>query len=208
MSIVGLDKAVYLPNIPFENPGESIERLPISEGNYAVASIAAYKHKPNIEGVQWFLDNVWPTVYQEMPDASFLIYGSNLDHDISKKWYSYQGVKVVGFVEKIEDAYATCCLTICPVLRGAGTNIKVVESGAHGRNCIMTSFAARGYSTSSSMAKHLWVAQDAAEMADKILYLLKNRDENIRTASEFADVVSENYSVNSFESTVRQLLKA
>ena len=203
-SIKGLANSILLPNIPFESRQNSIQQQPLSDSSAIVTSVAAYKHKPNLEGVQWFLDRVWPIVIEKMPEARFHIVGSNLSNEYLVKWGRYRGVKVVGFLEDIKDAYSECSLTICPVQRGAGTNIKVVESGAYGRNCVLTSFAARGYSACESLAKHLWIAENEDEMAKTILYLLSNHDINRKTAKEFASVIVQTYSLRSFESTVRQ----
>lgn len=205
-SVVGLEYSNFLPNIPFHDYSASIEPQPLAIGSAVVTSIAAYKHKPNLEGVQWFLDYVWPIVFKRMPDAEFHIVGSNLGEKYSDKWRTYPGVKIVGYVQDIEDAYLKSCVTICPVLRGAGTNIKVVESGAYGRNCVITTFAARGYSQNIEFAKHLCVAKDETDMAEKILVLLGDYEFNRDSALKFSEAVLNEFSYSSFEKTVKQTI--
>jgi glycosyltransferase involved in cell wall biosynthesis len=55
-------------------------------------------------------------------------------------------VIVTGFVEKLEETYANCSFTICPVLWGGGSNIKVLECLFHRRTSVVSSRAAQSHS--------------------------------------------------------------
>ena len=38
--------------------------------------VGGFNHKPNLDGLEWFLDEVWPLVQKELPDIALNIFGS------------------------------------------------------------------------------------------------------------------------------------
>jgi glycosyltransferase involved in cell wall biosynthesis len=92
----------------------------------------------NREGLEWFFKQVWPTLAARVPDARLQIAGAG------PKLGLPAGVEQLGFVEELEPVYAQAQLCVAPLLSGAGTRLKVLESMAHGRPVVATSIGAEG----------------------------------------------------------------
>jgi hypothetical protein len=198
-----LKEAKLLPNVPFVRDEDPVNDDVVLECNHTVMTIGSYGHAPNVRGVDWFLDEVWPLVLRKMPAARFEIYGSQMSNELKSRWGQLPGVEAIGFVEHVADAYRNCSLAVCPVLSGAGTNIKVIEAGMHRRQCVLTEAASRGFSCDPNLSSLLQVGASAPEMATLILELLNDSTENQSGADRFRDVVQEHYSYTHFAKVVK-----
>jgi glycosyltransferase involved in cell wall biosynthesis len=200
-----LKHSELLQNIPFVATGEPINQTPVGDESLSAMTIASYNHRPNVEGVDWFLQKVWPVVLQKQPKAVFNIYGSQMSDELRARWAAHPGVNAIGFVEYVADAYRECALAVCPVLSGAGTNIKVLEAGMHNRMCVVTRVASRGF---AALGEYLSVCDDAHGMAEAIVNLLSDRESNRAQAEEFAEAVKQRYSYEHFSKVVKHSVEA
>jgi glycosyltransferase involved in cell wall biosynthesis len=100
---------------------------------------------PNREGLEWFLEKVWPRVRAERPGVRLKVAGSG-----DASWLAeYDGFEWLGKVRSVEDLYGNVHAMIAPVHFGSGTKIKVVEAVSHGRAV----FATRGAFQGSGLSK-------------------------------------------------------
>jgi hypothetical protein len=75
----GLSKATVLPNIPLlEVAGEALQPLNFPAGSSEVGVIASFRYDVNEQGMNWFLERVWPLVVKGVPEANLKIYGSGI----------------------------------------------------------------------------------------------------------------------------------
>jgi polysaccharide biosynthesis protein PslH len=204
----GLKNASVLPNIPFSTSDEVRPYVAPGAECKTVMVIGSYDYEPNVEGVDWLVERVWRSVVSEMPDAVLKIYGSNMSAAMRERWNSVSGVEAVGFADSLEEAYQSATLTVCPVLRGAGSNIKVIESAAYGRVCLLTEASARGYQDDPDLDGLLPVATSPAEMSANLLHFL-NASDDLETASRcLYDVVQSKYSRAQFISIVKDAVSS
>ena len=100
---------------------------------------------PNRSGLEWLLQDVWPQVIKNRPNAILKIVGSG-NRSWLEKYQYLKGVKIVGFVKNLQDAYQDCHFTIVPMIYGSGTRIKVIESFVMNRRLISTQMGVQGAS--------------------------------------------------------------
>jgi glycosyltransferase involved in cell wall biosynthesis len=100
-------------------------------------------YAPNSQGLQWFLDRVWPLIQRRVPDAVLDIAGRNPPLAIQKA-HGKLGVVVHGFVEDLTPLYRTASLSIVPLHAGGGTRLKVLESLANAVPVVSTNVGAFG----------------------------------------------------------------
>ena len=111
-------------------------------------------YKPNSEGVRWFLDEVWPRIRAEVPDARFDIGGH--PSPAVAGWDRESGVQVCGFVEDVGVFSRNAAVAVVPILRGGGTRIKILEAWALGLPVISTSVGCEGLGAVDGQT--LWIA--------------------------------------------------
>lgn len=100
-------------------------------------------YKPNIDAVEWFIENTWNKVQQRWPDARFIIAGMNPVQSV-KNLKRYKGVEVTGFVDDIRTAYAQANVSIVPMRIARGIQNKVLQSFSCGLPVIASPMGAEG----------------------------------------------------------------
>jgi len=201
----GLEKGVLLPNIPFP---DHVSKNPFPENDESLnaLTVGAYSHKPNEEGVDYFVQHVWPEVRRRVPSAEYRIVGTGITNDMRKKWVGVPGVNVIGFVPDLASEYQSAAFAVVPIQWGAGTNIKVLEALAYGRTCVLAPFARRGYEHTLRHNEALLVAVNAADMREACVHLLEDAVLRARLAAKGCEIVQREYTFEKFCSIVKQSL--
>lgn len=201
----GLENARLLPNIPFPDY-ESSDIPDVSTDEKILMTVAAFSHRPNVEGVDLFLRQVWPDIHRSLPDAVYHIVGTGIDRRLQRRWGDVPGVRLVGYVEKLSREYRKASLSVVPLQWGAGTNIKVLESLAFERACVVTPFAHRGYEDCLRDGESLCRAKDAREFVQACVMLLTNPERCARMGKRGASVVRDAFSYDRFRRIVEETM--
>lgn len=129
---------------------------------------------PNVEGVSWFVQEVWPLVRARHPDARLDIVGSKPDSRVQALAQA-SGVRVTGFVPDVREYIAAGRVCIAPLRIARGVQNKVLEAMAMARPVVCTSQALEGIP--AVPGRHVLVADNAAAYADAVSRLLEPTDE-------------------------------
>ena len=115
---------------------------------------------PNVDAVHWLVNEIWPAVARERPDAELRIVGQGLAEGT---FSTVQGVTVVGEVDDIDDELRTAVATLAPLRVGSGTRIKILEGWAQRVPVIATSIGAEGLDWHNE--SDLLIADSSADFA-------------------------------------------
>jgi glycosyltransferase involved in cell wall biosynthesis len=99
---------------------------------------------PNLEGLAWFLKEVWPQAHAELPELELHIAGSHPPTNITSRPAGQDNVFVHGFVESAPAFMQQYELMLVPLLSGGGMRVKVVEGLALGKAVLSTTLGAEG----------------------------------------------------------------
>lgn len=132
----------------------------------------------NIDGIEYFMDQVWPLVARARPDARFVVVGRNppaalVERALARKlnW------TFTGFVDDVRPYVRAAHAYVIPLRVGGGTRIKVYEAMALGCPVVSTSIGVEGLPVERG---HHYVEADApGDMAAALLALL---DDDARRA--------------------------
>ena len=136
----------------------------------------------NVQGIEWFLNNVWPDVLAKCPEAKLRVVGS-VAHNIGG---THPNVGLVGMVGDLLPAYQTAAVCIVPLLSGSGFKTKLIEALGFGKACVSTSVGAAGLPRSNPP---LIVADAADKFASAVNSLLKDPGLRREFESRAADYV-------------------
>jgi Glycosyl transferases group 1 len=128
------------------------------------------KTAPNIVGLRWFLDKVWPAVLAGVPDAELAVAGS-VATAISG---NVLGVRLLGAMPSLEALYRDAAVVISPLPVGSGLKIKLVEALGHGKAIVATTATVQGFEALTREA--VAVADDPASFAAELIALLRDRE--------------------------------
>lgn len=128
--------------------------------------LGSFDWPPNLEGMLWFLDEVWPSLRGDLIGrAKIEIAGSNPPPAIRDR-HDGEMLIVHGYVDDLTELKARSDILIAPLLSGSGVRVKVVEALAAGIAVVATSKGAEGL-----MAVHgrdLLVADSADEFGQAL----------------------------------------
>ena len=112
---------------------------------------------PNIDGINWFVAEVWPEIMKRRPASRLRIAGSCCG-GIAKVG---EGIELLGRVDDLAPLYARAGVVVSPLREGSGLKIKLVEALGHGKAVIATETTLQG--VKSLLAGAVLQADTAAE---------------------------------------------
>nr|WP_262907856.1 glycosyltransferase family 4 protein [Hymenobacter sp. 15J16-1T3B] len=98
--------------------------------------------RPNQEGLEWFLQHVWPEARRNHPELVLHVAGKNMPDHIRD--LRVPGVQVHGFVESAPVFMQQYEVMIVPLLSGGGMRVKIIEGMALGKCIISTGLGSEG----------------------------------------------------------------
>lgn len=129
----------------------------------------AMDYQPNIDGVLWFYEQIYPLIRKTMPQVYFFIVGSRPTEEVTKL-HGKDGITVTGFVDDIRPYYAAADLSVVPLRLARGVQNKVLEALAMGNAVVTTSKALEGIE--ARPGRELMVADNPETFAQQVLDLL------------------------------------
>ncbi|MBL7754138.1 MAG: glycosyltransferase [Chitinophagaceae bacterium] len=97
---------------------------------------------PNVEGIEWFLNEVWDHIKASFPEVTFYVAGKNMPARILSK--RSPQTEVVGEVDDFIAFSLSKNILIVPLRSGAGIRVKILEAMALGKPIVATSMAMEG----------------------------------------------------------------
>lgn len=107
-----------------------------------IAFVGNFNHKPNVDALIYFFNEIWPLVKEKQNNIRIIIIGPDAPDEILK--FTNEDIIFLGHVKDLETALSNIRLTIAPLRFGAGAKGKVISSLACGVPCICTSLAVEG----------------------------------------------------------------
>ena len=156
--------------------------------------LGALDWHPNLDGLNWFLDHVWPIVHNRYPNVQFHIAGKGMPHELKNS--SRKNVVMHG---EVKDAYAYMrerAIMVVPIFMGSGMRVKIIEGMALGKAIVATAMAVEGLKVRHG--NHLFITDDPREFADCISVLIEKPGmlEVIgRHAAQYSRSVFDNHAI-------------
>jgi len=141
-------------------PAHSIADEPVAvPKEFDVGLIGSWTWKANEEGLQWFIETVYPNC---APDISICIAGRGAD------WLEgqYPNVRYMGFVDNAQAFLEKARVVAIPTLSGGGIQIKTLDAIASGSQIVATPLALRGI---TSPPPTVSIGRTSEEFSDKLL---------------------------------------
>ena len=150
---------------------EDYKRVLLPMQPNTIFHFASMDWMPNIEAVNWLLENVWNDVIKEIPYAKLVIAGRGMPESIKQKVSS--SISIIEQVESSVEFYKTFDIMLVPLWSGSGLRIKLVEGLAYGKAIITTGIGAEGIPYVAN--KHLMIADSCKDFKNAIITFIKNQ---------------------------------
>lgn len=184
----------YVPNVV------DVASLPVNArrpGEQVALFIGDFTYQPNQEGLAYLVEEVMPLVWRELPEASLNVVGRGVHAPPADP-----RVRILGFVDDLDAAYAAVDAVVVPLLSGGGSPLKFVEALARGMPVVATTHAA-ALIEQGQAGEHFLAAADAETFAAALVSLFRG------SATELGEraraLAEEHFSIDAL---VRQLSTA
>ena len=168
----GVDLAEYRPD-PANSNSDSAN--PNSDPNASaplITFVGAMDWEPNVDGVEYFCAEVWPSIKAEVPQARFRIVGRNPGRRV-QRWVSIDAsIEVTGRVPSVVEHLRQSAVVVVPLRIGGGTRLKIYEAMAAGRAVVSTTVGAEGLDVHHG--HDITLADDARSFAQAVIALLRD----------------------------------
>lgn len=154
--------------------------------------VGGFSHHPNIDGVKWFVENVY-NIIRDKQNIPFYIVGSNAPDEI--KALDGNGIVFKGFVsdEELSDIYKKCKMVVVPLRYGAGVKGKVIEAIYNGIPIVTTSVGAEGIKNVEDV---VCVEDEPKQFAEKVLELYNDDEQLESMGNKSQQFVKEYFSID------------
>ena len=132
--------------------------------------LGAMDWKPNLEGISWLINEIWPIIKNEIPHSELHIAGKNMP-----KWLlndSLDGITNHQHVDDAKEFMNEYDIMLVPLLSAGGVRVKIIEGMALEKAIISTTIGAEGLDFSNN--KHLLIANTPNEFCQKAMQLAMN----------------------------------
>ena len=140
---------------------------------FRVTFIGGMHWPPNLEGVNWFAEKVWPRVSQALPSAVLTLIGKGAPKKLCRQERMAR-VEVAGYVSDLQQYLRETAVFIVPIRSGAGMRVKILDAWCWGLPVVSTSVGAEGMRTVSG--DNLLIADDEGSFAENLIRVFQDHD--------------------------------
>ena len=162
---------------------------PPSDGR-TVVFFGLLSYVPNIDGVHYFVEEIWPRIVAHNDTARFKIIGGGPPPSLQA--LASPRVELTGFVPDLRPHLAEAALVVVPLRLGGGTRLKIVEAMAMGKAIVSTTLGAEGIEAVSG--RDILIADEPDAFAAAVNHLLTSSRDADRMARFARQLAFEQYS--------------
>jgi polysaccharide biosynthesis protein PslH len=182
---------VGIITIPITVDTENMKVVARKPGAYHILSIGTMYWPPNVDGVMWFLDKIFPAVRVCRPEVVFDVVGARPPKELVDRSRSDNGVNVTGYVDDPETFLENAGVMVVPLRAGGGMRVKILNALAQGMPVVSTSIGAEGIPVENG--RHLIIADEPTEFAEAVLHLLEDRSLADKLGKQGRQFIAENF---------------
>lgn len=159
-----------------ENTVDADEFAPRSAGRPGeVLFVGSLFYYPNIDAVDYILDDIWPRVIKRLPDLRLRIGGAKPKPRVIEACRRH-GVPLIPDIPDMAAVFHTEDVLLTPIRVASGTRFKLLEALSSGMGVVTNRLGAEGLPLEDGV--HLRFGEDAGELAERTIELV--RDDGLR----------------------------
>ena len=154
--------------------------------------LGAMDWRPNKEGLEWFLNEIWPDIEKLNSELRFYIAGKNMQRHFFE--YDSENLVVEGEVFDAVEFMNSKAIMIVPLLSASGMRVKIIEGMAMSKCIIATTVAAEGINCVPG--KDILIANTADEFYRSILQCITNPGKWKEIGDNARTMVKRNHNIS------------
>jgi glycosyltransferase involved in cell wall biosynthesis len=154
-----------------------------------ICFIGALDWIPNMEGLTWFIDKVWPALSERFPNLKFHIAGRNTPDSL--KALNIKNIVVHGEVPDAIRFMENYTMMVVPLFSGSGMRVKILEGMALSMVVITTEMGKEGIHAENG--EHLLVADSPDAFIAQIASVLSGQKDRKKIGAAAKSFVEDYY---------------
>jgi glycosyltransferase involved in cell wall biosynthesis len=168
-----------IPHSPF--PNSPVPPFPIPHSPFpnspTILHLGTMFWPPNVAGVLWFARDVLPLIWQQQPEARFVVVGKNPPAEV-QALAADPRIQVTGYVADPLPYLRAADAFVVPLHSGGGMRVKILDAWLQGLPIVATPIGAEGIQLVAG--ENILLAADAPAFAAATLRLLTDPELNQR----------------------------
>lgn len=132
-------------------------------------TIGSFLHDPNVDGVRYLKEKIWPLIRKRLPNAEMHVYGSYPNSKVEQLHNIREGFLIKGRATDAEEVMSEARVCLSPLRFGAGLKGKFIDAMKCGTPSVTTSIGAEGYGNENNWPGY--ISDDPNEIANKAIKL-------------------------------------
>lgn len=156
----------------------------------------------NENAVRHFIQDIFPLVLDEVPDAQFMVIGGGASKELLL--LESDSVHFTGRVKDVRDYLEQCKVFVCPMTFGSGIKTKNLEAMSTGLPVVTTSIGAENIGAKDGVD---WIVADAdTDFANAVSLLLQNEEARNSISLAGSNYIQQNFTWDVACNKFRRLL--
>jgi glycosyltransferase involved in cell wall biosynthesis len=173
--------------------GTDIKKFRVARDDEVVTGRVVFsgsmRYQPNVQAALWFVNQCWPSVRRQIPEAELYIVGQSPSAAL-QALDGQQEIHVTGTVPDIGDYIRSGTVCINPMLAAGGMQNKLIEYMACGKAVVATSIANEGICAPSNSIR---IANDEKAFTESVIELLRDPVEANRLGQAAREYVANEW---------------
>jgi GT2 family glycosyltransferase len=133
--------------------------------SFSLLFVGGFSHKPNVDGIVWFIEEIFPRLRKRNNKFRLTVIGSNAPPAVLN--LASDDIALAGQVEdqELRRLYRNAAVAIVPLRFGGGVKLKVIEGFANGIPVVSTSVGLQGIEDGDRLA---FVADETTDFAEQV----------------------------------------
>ncbi len=155
----------------------------------SIVFVGMMQYVPNVDGILYFLDTIFPIIVEKIPDIRLYIVGKNPTDAIKNR--ASKNVVVTGFVNDIRPYIRKATVYVIPLRMGGGTRLKMMEALSMRIPIVTTSLGCEGIDVVNG--RDAIIEDDPTKFAEAVIDLLHNPERRNELVKNGAVLANESY---------------
>lgn len=199
-AILGSDERIEIMPIAIDADAQPVVSRKENAGE--ITHVGTMYWPPNVDGINWFLDEVRPLLETAGFAGCINLVGKNPPAALLQRGDDV--VRVTGFVPDLTPILAETAVFIVPLRVGTGMRVKILNSLAQGLPVVTTSIGCEGIAVEDGV--HVLIADTAQGFADAVMRLLHDRGLADRLGMNGRVLIAEKYEYTTIGAQLDEIL--
>lgn len=157
----------------------------------SIVFTASYDTFSNQDAAYFFIDEHWPYIRKELPDASLVFVGKNPTEKMKQAARKDSSIQLTGWVADVRPYIARARVCIVPLRIGGGSRLKIFEAMAMKKAIVSTSIGAEGIDVVDG--RELMLRDDPKSFSEAVVTCYSDEQKQQHLAAHAFEFVKTNY---------------